>query len=398
MSSVEDRWFAEAEDGGGKKTKTPLARHGVGQRWRARWRDPAGNHRTRSFARKGDAERFLTTIESAKLNGSYVDPNAGKLTVGDWSKRWLATQGHLKPSTKARYDGIVSKQIKPKWSSTPLAQVKHSDVTGWISDLSAGPLAAATVRYVHRVFALMLDAAVNDGLLYRNPATGIRLPRAAKSEKRFLTAQQVDDLADAAGDARLVILTLSYAGIRWGELAALRAGRVDTLRRRLEIAEAVTEVRGHLEWGTPKSHQCRSVPIPRFLADDLVTLTAGKAPDDLVFTGLRGGVLRNLNFRRDHFDAAATAAGLDGLTPHELRHTAASLAVASGANVKAVQRMLGHASAAMTLDVYSGLFDDDLDGVADRMDAVGRAAAVSPSRPMAEIVDLATVRQKARGQ
>jgi len=65
---------------------------------------------------------------------------------------------------------------------------------------------------------------------------------------------------------------------------------------------------------------------------------------------------------------AAVKAGLDGLTPHELRHTAASLAISSGANVKAVQRMLGHASAAMTLDVYAGLFDDDLDGLADRMD------------------------------
>jgi integrase len=119
--------------------------------------------------------------------------------------------------------------------------------------------------------------------------------------------------------------------------------------------------------------------MPRFLADDLATHVAGSSPDELVFVGARGGVLRNLNFRRDVFDRAATAAGLEGLTPHELRHTAASLAVASGASVKAVQRMLGHASAAMTLDVNAGLFEDDLDGVADRMDALGRAAVVSSS-------------------
>ena len=89
----------------------------------------------------------------------------------------------------------------------------------------------------------------------------------------------------------------------------------------------------------------------------------------------------NLNFRRDVFDRAAIMAGLDGLTPHELRHTAASLAVSAGANVKSIQRMLGHASAAMTLDVYSGLFDDDLDAVADRMDAA--AARVPPASPRA---------------
>ena len=70
-----------------------------------------------------------------------------------------------------------------------------------------------------------------------------------------------------------------------------------------------------------------------------------------------------------------------GLTPHELRHTAASLAVSAGANVKAVQRMLGHASAAMTLDRYADLFDDDLDAVAERLDALGRAAGVAYSWP-----------------
>jgi hypothetical protein len=93
-----------------------------------------------------------------------------------------------------------------------------------------------------------------------------------------------------------------------------------------------------------------------------------KAPGDLVFTAPEGGVLRNTNFRPRFFDPAAEKAGLPGLTPHELRHTAASLAVAAGANVKAVQQMLGHASAAMTLDVYAGLFADDLDQVADQLD------------------------------
>ena len=87
-----------------------------------------------------------------------------------------------------------------------------------------------------------------------------------------------------------------------------------------------------------------------------------------MFTAPEGGVLRNTNFRLRFFDPAAEKVGLVGLTPHELRHTAASLAIAAGANVKAVQLMLGHASAAMTLDLYAGLFADDLDAVADRLD------------------------------
>ncbi len=106
---------------------------------------------------------------------------------------------------------------------------------------------------------------------------------------------------------------------------------------------------------------------------------AGKAPTDFVFTAPQGGVLWLRNWRRRAFDPAVTAAGVGELTPHELRHTAASLAVAAGANVKAVQRMLGHASAAMTLDVYSGLFDDDLDAVADRLDAADRTARALPA-------------------
>ena len=135
---------------------------------------------------------------------------------------------------------------------------------------------------------------------------------------------------------------------------------------------------GRAVFGTPKSHQRRSVPLPRFLVEPLAVHLAGRDGDELVFTSPGGGVLRNNNFRRRVFDRAAEAVGLAGLTPHELRHTAASLAVAEGANVKAVQRMLGHASAAMTLDVYADLFEDDLDEVADRLDrAAARAGADS---------------------
>jgi integrase len=172
------------------------------------------------------------------------------------------------------------------------------------------------------------------------------------------------------------VTVLAYAGLRWGEAAALRAGRVDLARRRLEIVEATAEVRGEVIFGTPKTHQRRSVPFPRFLTEPLVQQIAGKTADELVFTSPEGQVLRNTNFRRRVFDRAADEVGLPGLTPHELRHTAASLAVAAGANVKAVQQMLGHASAAMTLDVYAGLFADDLDAVADRLDeAVTRQSA-----------------------
>jgi integrase len=321
-----------------------------------------------------DAERFRTGVEHSKDVGTYMDPGRSKITVKAWTTQCLAAQTHLKPSTLARYRGIVDAHIVPRCGGTNLYQVSHADVQKWISSIGLAP---ATVRYVHRVFSLLMELAVRDKRIPTNPATGVRLPRVAKPQKRFLTPEQVHALADAAaqhpipevgGQYRALILTLAFCGLRWGEVAALRVKRVDLLRRRLTVAESVTEVSGRLVWGTPKSHAARSVPIPRSVADLLLEVMAGKAADDLVFTTWRGKPLRNLNFRRDVFDKAAADAGLDGLTPHELRHTAASLAVSAGANVKAVQAMLGHASAAMTLDVYSGLFGDDLDGVADRMD------------------------------
>jgi integrase len=135
--------------------------------------------------------------------------------------------------------------------------------------------------------------------------------------------------------------------VRWGEAAGLKVKRLDLLRRRLVVAETLSEVNGGLVWGTPKNHQARSVPVPCFLADMLAEVMQDAYLDDLVFTTWRGKPLRNLNFRRDVFDRAAEDACLAGLTPHELRHTAASLAVSAGANVKAVQCMLSHASAAM---------------------------------------------------
>jgi integrase len=283
--------------------------------------------------------------------------------------------------------------VLPTWSDVPLSAVTHADVSTWTASLAAKGLAPATVRQTHRVLSLVLALAVRDGRMSRNPADGAPLPRVRTPGKRFLDYEQVAALADAAAEQRpeygLVVRVLALCGLRFGELAALRVGRVDLLRRRMDVEESVTEVNGRAVFGTPKSNLPRSVPIPRSLADDLAAVMAGKGADDFVFAAPEGGVLLLRNFRRRAFDPACRAAGLDGLTPHELRHTAASLAVSAGANVKAVQRMLGHASAAMTIDVYSGLFDDDLDGLADRMDAASARARADFLRTDAPVADLA---------
>jgi integrase len=369
-------------------------------RWYARYFDPDGQRHAKAFDRRIDAQRFLSTIETSVITGNYVDPARGKITMSRMADKWLKTQGHLKPSTYARYEGIVEKWIKPRWGTTPLVKISHEDVAEWISTIRLSP---ASVTYIHRVFSLILELAVRGGRVSRNPAHGVRLPKNTKTEKRFLTREEVFRLADAAAEYPIpdigeqygvLILVLAFCGLRWGEIAALKVKRLDIMRRRLMVAETLSEVNGHLLWGTPKNHAARSVPIPSFLADRLGQICAERSTDDLVFTTWRGKPLRNLNFRRDVFDKAAEDAGLSGLTPHELRHTAASLMVSAGANVKAVQRALGHASAAMTLDVYSGLFDDDLDGVAERLDAATAQEwyPIGTREHRAEVIELPTRR------
>jgi len=369
--------------------------------WRAHYRTPAGGQRNKSFPRKIDAERFLATVATAKMSGSFADPALARVTVGEWAARWLGYQTHLKPSTRERYAGIVREHIEPTWDGVRLGDVSHSDVQAWVTKLSA-LRSPATVRKVHRVLSLILAMAVKDGRLARNVATGVNLPRVIKTERQYLTHEEVDRLAAACAhcgreivskhrrlserrreDYRLIVLMLAYTGMRFGELAALRVGRLDFARRRAVIAESVTIVNSAQVFGTPKGHERRDVPIPPFLIDELTAHVEGKSPSDLVFPGSRsGGPLRGPVFRRSAFDEAAAMIGRPGLHLHELRHTAASLAIASGADVKVVQQMLGHASAAMTLDQYGHLFGDRLDDVADRM-AAARHTAVARVLPEA---------------
>ena len=261
----------------------------------------------------------------------------------------------------------MEKHIQPKWRNVALAEVAPADVAAWLGGLSASGLAPATVRYIHRVLALALKYAVLDGRLSRNPAEGVPLPRAKARPKVFLTHAQVQQLADECGEHSTLIYVLGYTGLRWGEVAALRVRDVDLMRRRLHVERAMAEVRGQAVIGTPKDHDRRSVPVPAFLVDDLAAAMAGRDPDALAFPAPDSGFLRNGNFRQRVFDAAAKRAGIDGITPHGLRHTAASLAIAAGATVVLVQRMLGHSSPKVTLDVDAHLFADDLDALATRL-------------------------------
>lgn len=357
-------------------------------RWRARYRDAADREHARHFNRKVDAQRWLDEVTTAVVTGTYVDPRSGKVTLGAYAELWMAARVDLKPKTLASYESLLRTRVLPRWRDVPLSRVSFEGVSGWVAAMAAEGLSASRTRQAYHLLTSMLDDAVKGSRLSRNPARGVDLPPLVEHPRRFLTHDQLADLADAAGDYRTLVLTLGYCGLRWGEAAALRVGRVDCLRGRLQVVESVAEVNGRIVFGSPKSHQHRSVPVPRFLRDELMAATAGKSPDDLLFVSPTGAVLRLSNFRNRVFDGAASASGLDGLTPHELRHTSASLAIAAGASIKGVQRMLGHKSATLTLDRYGHLFGDELDLVAERLDA-HRADFLRTRRGPGTVSDLA---------
>jgi integrase len=186
---------------------------------------------------------------------------------------------------------------------------------------------------------------------------------------RCLSADDVARLADESGRHRALVLVLAYTGIRWGEAIELRVRDVEFLRRRLSVSENAVQIGTRHAVGPTKGRKARSVPVPASVLDELSVQCAGKASDDLVFGNRNGGYLPRSKSSNGWFTRAVKAANVQRITPHDLRHTCASLAVSAGVNVLALQRMLGHTSAKMTLDTYADLFDDDLDAVSASLHA-----------------------------
>lgn len=337
--------------------------------WLARYRAPDGRQYSRSFKRKVDAEKWLTMEESKALRGEWVDPSAGTVIFADWVDVWLSGLHGIEPKTRAGYESLLRSRVLPAFGGVELRRITTSAVREWIARMAADDLSAARIRQARQVLHAALDLAVSDGLISSNPCNGVKPPTVRRRRQLFLTADQLAALADAAerrhpGAGALVML-LGYGGLRWGEVVALDWANVNLEQRRVRVESSATEVNGRLEWGDTKTHETRTVVLPRFVAARL-----GPAKSGLVFTAPRGGPLRSSNFRRSVWIPACKNSGMpEGLMVHDLRDTAASLAISAGASIKAVQRMLGHASAAMTLDTYGSLFTEDLKDLADRMDA-----------------------------
>ncbi|WP_308188603.1 tyrosine-type recombinase/integrase [Nocardia spumae] len=154
------------------------------------------------------------------------------------------------------------------------------------------------------ILRMILETAVEDRQILGNPCVGVKLPRQRHKQRGYLTHVQVELLARNITEKPTAIRFLAYTGLRWGEMAALKVSNFDMLRRRVNVIEAVAEVKGKLVWSTAKTYERRSVPSPKFLAEDLAGLMRGKARDDLVFTSVEGQVLRVSTYRKRVFNPA----------------------------------------------------------------------------------------------
>jgi integrase len=370
-------------------------RHGTGRRWLARWVGSDGEERTQSFDRKADAQARVNRVTADIVTHTYADPHKSAVAFREISEEWLATQRtRLKPSTVGGYESLLKITVLPRWGDVKLADITNADIQRWVVWLTTNqdarqprstdktknakrkPLSARRAVQALNVVRWVLAYAVRTKRLALSPAADIDLPRVVHKRDTALTHAQVAALVKAADDVGAIIQTLAYTGLRFGELAALRVGDVDLTRRRILVSRAIAQVTGvGLVEDTTKTHQVRSVPIlTTALTDTLKTATEGRQAGEYLFPAPDGGPMRN-SFFRWRFDGACEGAGLAGISPKTLRHSAGSLALASGASLPTTSRLLGHAKVSTTADVYSHMLPDDFDTLATAMDKAATAAA-----------------------
>ena len=367
------------------------ARYGRGMRWRVGWISPDGKRHAKAIATKGEAEELKAALEDDIRAGRYQAPADRTRTFQQAATEYLASKHRIKQSTRNFYIQRWETYAFPRWGDTPLVSIREEDINRWILALQEGTapydfdtkgqpakLGISSIKQIVGVaFGSVMRYAADNRRAWipANPMDGVELPRshAQLDALVFLAYSEVELLADAAktdSDATLIRF-LAYVGCRIGEAAALKIEDFDFATHRVRISKTWTEGKKGEGFilGDTKTWEHRTIAFPDFLDADLRELTEGHASGDFMFRTVTGSHLDLHNWRNRVFNAAVAGSGLDveGLTPKALRHTFASLAVASGADVKTIQKQLGHRDARMTLNVYATLFPDQLDNVMHSM-------------------------------
>lgn len=358
MSRVRDLWT--------NKDKTRSSRHGKGLRWQAIWTNGRGSEVKKSHRTKDAAWSWISEQDEKHRQG--FKRHSGRVLVRELRDEWFDSQVQWSPKNLHENHQTWDNYIIPKFGDTLLEDLGRADLRAWVAGMRQ-KLSARTIDTYFGRFAAFLAWCVDEKLIPSTPAHGVELPKGKKRPNLYLTVDEYHHLRahihEHYRDATDLAVT---TGMRPGELWELRAGDIDVQRRRIHITRSSGEVNGKLVTGDTKTEEARSIPMTATMAGMLQERIKGKRRTDLMFTTVRGQQVRQTNFSEQYWTKALKQTDLpQELRFYDLRHTAASWAIRSGASVKAVQRMLGHATAVITLEVYAHLFDDELDSVADKI-------------------------------
>jgi integrase len=344
------------------------------------------------FRTRREAETRCAELISAMARGSYVEP--AKITIVEHMQSRMAQwAGKLSPKTHERYSEILRDQIIPHLGAKPLQKLKVADIEAWHTALGAAGYSTGTIRTVHGILSKALNDAVRHELLPSNVAALQRPPRVDDEEVSIITEEQIAGLLDKLQNMpamRIRVIIALFCGLRRGELLALQWGDIDLDRKILRIERSLEQSRAGVRLKQPKTRAGRrTITLPDIVADALrehrrerlelnMKLGLGKLPDDgLVFAHIDGRPLRPSTLSADWWELAGKL-GYPGISWHSLRHTHASMLIASGLDVVSVAKRLGHANPTITLKVYAHLFRDDDGRAADIINAA--VAKLGPRR------------------
>ncbi|MCX7542332.1 site-specific integrase [Corynebacterium sp. P5848] len=368
-----------------------------GTRWRVQYRDRRQISRTKSgFLTKAAAQDFAADTRISMSVGTWIDPRAASRQVRDlWDGSLDAARQQLGESSLLAVETAWRVHVEPEWGRVPVGDIDAYDVQRWVNDLSKRR-GATVVHRAHGLLRQLLDDALRFHMITANPCTSTRLPARSPSKMATITRGQLDLLIAETKRFASLIAFLGYTGARWGEAVALTVGDIDVHGKRARIHRSASTVGGKVLIGPVKSRQQRSIAIPSTALDLLIEEMRGKLPGALIWTSQTGAILTTPS-RRSWWHSAVDACrtvdpSFPSITPHDLRHAAASILVSNGASVLVVQRQLGHSSAKMTLDRYAHLFDADLDELLEAMERVDAASRENESA--ADVVDLSSIPRK----
>jgi len=339
-------------------------------KYKVRWREDDGRARSESFTTLKAAEARKREVERKIAEGTYVAASEGRVPFATFAAEVAESWHDLSQSTRDRY----ATDLATKFSDLATLEVGEIDVrtVQRTIDRLARRLAAETVRKAYYVLCRIMDDAVTRRLIERTPCLGIRLPKIERVERVPATSDAIEKLSLSLPDEyRAVAFVGGDAGLRIGEMLALRWEDVDLSRRTITVRRSASESGGQVREKTTKSDKVRTVPLTRRTVDALADLRSWHDPagSARVFAAARGGVYRPGLFRSRVWNPAVASAGLEGMTPHDLRHSAITAWIENGASVVLASRWAGHSDPGFTLRRYGHLTPLHADGVLDRLDA-----------------------------